>query len=187
MDFTKRTFDILASFLLLAILLIPFIIIGIISAICDGWPVFLRQERYGKSGSVFKIIKFRTMKNGAPTVASNDINEQYITKWGRFLRKTSIDELPQLINVLKGDMSIVGPRPLLLKEDKIHKLRQKNNIYSVRPGITGWAQINGRDNVSAEEKTKLDREYIDKRSLFFDLKIILHTFIPVIKQENVKQ
>ena len=187
MKFIKRTFDILVSLFMLILLIIPFIIIGIISLIRQGSPIFLKQSRYGKGGKLFKIIKFRTMKKDAPVVPSNDIAEKYITDWGRFLRKTSIDELPQLFNVLKGDMSLVGPRPLVPEEEEIHNLRKENKIYTVRPGITGWAQINGRDNVSIEEKTRLDKEYVDNQSLGFDLKIMVRSVLPVLKQDGIKQ
>ncbi len=187
MIFIKRAFDIVFSFIVLIILLIPFALIGIISLIVQGKPVFISQKRYGKDSKVFDIYKFRTMKRGAPVVASNDVDEKYITKWGKLLRKTSVDELPQLVNVLKGDMSLIGPRPLILEEDEIHKLRLENGIYSVRPGITGWAQINGRDDVEIDEKVKLDKYYVENISLGFDLKILFKSFFAVLLEKDIKK
>lgn len=187
MKFIKRTADIVLSLFALILLLPLFLIVSIISLISQGAPIFIGQERYGKGGEPFKVLKFRTMQRNAPVVASIDIKKNYITKWGAVLRKTSIDELPQLLNVLKGDMSLVGPRPLILKEQEIHELRLKEGIYSVRPGITGWAQINGRDECSNEEKTALDKEYIEKMSIGFDLKILFGTVLPVITRKDIKQ
>ena len=187
MSFIKRAFDVVFSLISLVVLIIPFVIIGIVSLIVQGKPVFISQKRYGKNGKAFDIYKFRTMKTGAPVFASNDVDEKYITKWGSLLRKTSGDELPQLVNVLKGDMSLVGPRPLILEEDEIHQLRLKNGIYSVRPGITGWAQVNGRDDVSIDEKVKLDRYYVENLSVFFDIKIIFKSFSAVLLERNIKK
>lgn len=187
MNFVKRTMDIVASLIMLILLSPLFLVVFIVSLVSQGFPIFIHQERYGKGGETFKILKFRTMRKDAPTVASNEIKDEYITHWGKVLRKTSIDELPQLINVLKGDMSIVGPRPLVKEEEEIHKRRLKEGIYSVRPGITGWAQINGRDNLSIKEKVRLDKEYVEKRSVWFDIKIIFNTFVPVLKQSDIKQ
>lgn len=187
MIFVKRAFDIVFSFILLIILIIPFALIGIISLILQGKPVFIRQKRYGKDGKVFKIYKFRTMKRGAPVMASNSVDEQYITKWGKLLRKTSVDELPQLMNVLKGDMSLIGPRPLILEEDEIHRLRLENGIYSVRPGITGWAQINGRDDVEIDEKVKLDKYYVENLSIGFDIKILFRSVSAVLTAKDIKK
>lgn len=187
MDFIKRTTDIAVSLIML-ILLSPLFLLTIIGCVfSQGCPIFIRQERYGRNGKIFKILKFRTMRKDAPTVASNEINENYITGFGKFLRKTSIDELPQLINVLIGDMSLVGPRPLVKEEKEIHQLRLKEDIYSVRPGITGWAQINGRDNLKIKEKVALDKEYVKNRSIGFDIKIIVKSFLPVLEQKDIKQ
>lgn len=187
MSFIKRAFDIVTAFIVLIILLIPFALISVVSLAVQGGPVFISQKRYGKDGKVFAIYKFRTMKKGAPVMASNDVDERYITKWGSILRKTSVDELPQLLNVLKGDMSLVGPRPLILAEDEIHKKRIKNGIYKVRPGITGWAQINGRDDVSIDEKVQLDKYYVDNISVGFDIKIIFKSFFAVLLEKDIKK
>ena len=186
MKFIKRTADILISFCALLLLSPIFLVVSLISLIKQGKPILIGQRRYGKNAKVFKVLKFRTMRNDAPTVASADIKKQYITKWGSVLRKTSIDELPQLINVLKGDMSLVGPRPLIVQEKEIHELRLKEGIYAVRPGITGLAQINGRDECTNEEKTYYDKKYIQKMSVFYDIKILFGTILPVIMRKDVK-
>lgn len=187
MGFLKRLTDILISLFSLILLSPILIVVSIISLICQGSPIFIGQERYGRNAKTFKIFKFRTMRNDAPVVASADIKKKYITKWGSVLRKTSIDELPQLFNVLKGDMSLVGPRPLIVQEEEIHELRLKEGIYKVRPGITGLAQINGRDECSNEEKTYYDKKYIEKMSVIFDIKIMLGTVLPVIMRKDIKQ
>ena len=187
MKIAKRMADIALSFFALIVFSPLLLGVSLISLVTQGLPILIGQQRYGKNGKIFKVLKFRTMKKDAPVVASAEIKKQYITKWGAILRKTSIDELPQFINVLKGDMSIVGPRPLIIQEEEIHKLRTENGIYSVRPGITGWAQINGRDECSDEEKTELDKEYIEKMSLLFDLKILFGTVLPVILRKDIKQ
>lgn len=185
MDAFKRSFDMVFSSLLLIILFLPLAVVASISLITQGRPIFLKQKRYGKNGVPFWIYKFRTMKNGVPITSSNEIDMNNITKWGAILRKTSIDELPQLLNVLKGDMSIVGPRPLIVEETDAHKIRKEMGIYSVRPGITGFAQVNGRDDLDLNEKAKLDKEYIDNRSLLFDLKIIFKSVFNVVIQKDV--
>lgn len=183
----KRLFDLISSTLLLALLLIPLTIIALISALTQGRPILLSQNRYGKDGKVIHVLKFRTMKNTAPNVASNDLDESFITKWGSILRKTSIDELPQLINIIMGDMSVVGPRPLIVEETEIHQMRTKAGIYAVRPGLTGWAQINGRDDVTIEEKVALDKYYIDHQSIWFDLMILFQSIAVVALHKGVRK
>lgn len=166
-----------------------FLIVAIIQkATSPREPVFFLQVRVGQGAQSFKIIKFRTMKDTAPrNVATGDLKspEQYITKWGRFLRATSIDELPQLINVLRGEMSLIGPRPLVYSERKIRVLRRWYGIYQVKPGITGWAQVNGRDAVNIYDKVYFDREYLQKVSFWFDLKIFLKSIRIVLRREGV--
>lgn len=183
----KRFFDVVCSLLAIVLLSPIMFIISIIILIDDGKPVLFKQDRVGLGNELFKIKKFRTMKNGTRNTATAELNESdsCITKSGKFLRKTSLDELPQLFNVLGGTMSFVGPRPLIPEEDHIRKLREKNNIYSVRPGVTGWAQINGRDSLSDEEKTKFDAEYIKKKSFLFDIKILLKTVLVVLTGKDV--
>ena len=185
----KRFFDFTVSLLMILLLLPVFILTGIIIAIDAGNPVIYKQYRVGKDNKLFYIYKFRTMKNNTRLAATKDLTEadSVITKSGRILRKTSLDELPQLFNVLKGDMSFVGPRPLIPEEKEIRQLRKEYGIYSVRPGITGWAQVNGRDKLSDEEKALFDKEYIDKQSIAFDIKIMFKTVMVVLKRENIAE
>ena len=185
----KRVLDFIISLFALIILSPLFLIVSVCILISDGSPVFFRQKRVGKNNELFEIYKFRTMKRGTENVASNDLSDANvkITKFGKILRATSIDELPQLLNILNGTMSLIGPRPLIPEETKIRELRQKYNVYSVRPGITGWAQVNGRDNVSAEKKALLDKEYVEKQSLLFDIKIFFMTIHQVLCRKDVNE
>lgn len=184
----KRIFDLTVSIFALILLSPLFLVVAIAILITDGSPVLFRQERVGKDNKIFVVYKFRTMRNGIGDIATaelSDANEK-ITKTGKFLRLTSIDELPQLFNILNGTMSLVGPRPLIPAEKEIRELREKYGVYSVRPGITGYAQINGRDNIDDETKALLDKEYVEKQSFWFDLQIIFKTFIKVIKRSDIK-
>ncbi len=185
----KRVLDFAAALIGCIILAPLFLVIALIILAVDGAPVIYTQKRIGKDMKEFTIYKFRTMKNGTRVAATNELTESHerITAFGRILRKTSIDELPQLINILKGDMSFVGPRPLITNEDRIHTLRRDAGVYTVRPGLTGWAQINGRDDVTVEEKVALDKEYVEKQSLLFDFKILLGTVTSVLKMKNVTE
>ncbi len=185
----KRLFDFTVSLVLILLLLPVFLIIGFVIAIDAGNPVIYKQYRVGKDNKLFYIYKFRTMKNNTRLAATKDLTEadSVITKSGRILRKTSLDELPQLFNVLKGDMSFVGPRPLIPEEKEIRVLRKDLGVYSVRPGITGWAQVNGRDKLTDEEKALFDKEYIDKQSIAFDIKIMFKTVMVVLKRENIAE
>ncbi len=185
----KRVLDFIISLFALIILSPLFLIVSVCILISDGSPVFFRQKRVGKNNELFEIYKFRTMKRGTENIASNDLSDANvkITKFGKILRATSIDELPQFLNILNGTMSLIGPRPLIPEETKIRELRQKYNVYSVRPGITGWAQVNGRDNVSAEKKALLDKEYVEKQSLMFDIKIFFMTIHQVLCRKDVNE
>ena len=185
----KRVLDFLISLFALIILSPLFLIVSVGVLISDGSPVFFRQKRVGKNNELFEIYKFRTMKRGTENVASNDLSDAdvKITRFGKSLRATSIDELPQLLNILNGSMSLIGPRPLIPEETRIRELREKYNVYSVRPGITGWAQVNGRDNVSAEKKALLDKEYVEKQSLMLDIKIFFMTIHQVLCRKDVNE
>ena len=185
----KRVLDFLISLFALIILSPLFLIVSVGVLISDGSPVFFRQKRVGKNNELFEIYKFRTMKRGTENVASNDLSDAdvKITRFGKILRATSIDELPQLLNILNGSMSLIGPRPLIPEETRIRELREKYNVYSVRPGIAGWAQVNGRDNVSAEKKALLDKEYVEKQSLMFDIKIFFMTIHQVLCRKDVNE
>ncbi|MBQ3499525.1 MAG: sugar transferase [Clostridia bacterium] len=184
----KRFFDIVLSFIGIVILLVPMSLIMLMVIIDDpGSPIF-SQKRVGRNGELFNVYKLRTMKKNTPKyLATKDVGDpdKYITKTGRILRKLSVDELPQLINILKGDMSIVGPRPLIPDEKEIHILREQCGVYSLRPGLTGLAQINGRDLVSAQEKVAWDEKYLNNISFKTDIKILLATVPKVFGGENV--
>jgi O-antigen biosynthesis protein WbqP len=154
----------------------------------DGFPVFFKQKRVGVNYSFFNIYKFRTMKKSTPNVATHLLENpsQYILKVGSFLRKLSLDELPNLINILKGDMVFVGPRPALYNQDDLMALRVTAGVEKLKPGLTGWAQINGRDEISLEEKVALEKEYLEKKCFSLDVKIFFMTFTSAfIKKQGV--
>ena len=154
----------------------------------DGFPVFFQQKRVGINSSFFQIYKFRTMKKGTPNVATHLLNnpEQYLLKIGSFLRKLSLDELPNLINIIKGEMVFVGPRPALYNQDDLMALRVEAGVDHLKPGITGWAQINGRDELSIEDKVAYEKEYFIKRSFLFNWQIMVKTFTNVLLGNGVK-
>lgn len=183
----KRFLDILLSLVAIIVLSPLMLVISLIIIIDDGLPVIFKQDRVGRGDQLFKIRKFRTMKNGAPNISTADFekSDEFITRSGRFLRKTSLDELPQLFNVLNGTMSFIGPRPLIPEENHIREIRRKYGVYAVRPGLTGWAQVNGRDCLSDEEKAEFDREYIERQSLAFDAKIFFRTILVVLTGKDV--
>ena len=153
----------------------------------DGYPVFFKQKRVGINYSFFKIYKFRSMKKNTPNVATHLLinPDQYLIKIGKFIRKTSLDELPNLINIIKGEMVFVGPRPALYNQDDLMALRVKAGVDKLKPGITGWAQINGRDENSIEEKVKLEQVYLFRKSFLFDVKILVKTFTNVLFSKGV--
>ena len=174
--------------LLLIIIIFPlFLIIAIIILIQDGFPVFFTQNRVGINYTFFNIYKFRSMKKNTPNVATHLLTnpEQYLLKIGKFIRKTSLDELPNLINIIKGEMVFVGPRPALYNQDDLMALRIAAGVDKLKPGITGWAQINGRDDISIEKKVQLEQEYLYKRSTLFDIEIIIKTFTNVLFSKGV--
>jgi lipopolysaccharide/colanic/teichoic acid biosynthesis glycosyltransferase len=180
----KRLFDFLISFLGLIFLVPVFILLVILIQLKLGSPVFFRQTRPGLKGKPFKMIKFRSMTNAKDAHGNLLSNADRMTSFGKFLRSTSLDELPGLINVLKGDMSLVGPRPLLMDYLPLYSDFQKRRM-EVRPGITGWTQINGRNSLSWEEKFKLDVWYVDNRSFWLDMKILFMTFKKVLIREGI--
>lgn len=180
----KRLFDIILFIIIFPLAIFFIFIISILVYLNIGFPIFYIQTRVGKNNKLFKLIKFRTMKNFAQ---KNDkiINEnQRLTRLTKFLRSTSLDEIPELWNVIKGDMSFVGPRPLLEEYIPLYNNEQKRR-HNVKPGITGWAQINGRNEISWQEKFKFDIWYIDNYSFLLDLKILWKTIIKVIKREGI--
>jgi O-antigen biosynthesis protein WbqP len=174
--------------ILLILLLSPiFIILMLTILIEDGFPVFFTQKRIGINYSFFKIYKFRSMKKNTPNVATHLLNnpDQYLLRIGKFIRKTSLDELPNLINIIKDEMVFVGPRPALYNQDDLMTLRVATGVDKIKPGITGWAQINGRDDISIEKKVQLEQEYMNKRSTLFDIEIIIKTFTNVLFSKGV--
>lgn len=180
----KRIFDIIASLVALILLSPIFIIIGILVAVFMGSPVVFCQTRPGKNCKPFKLYKFRTMTNGKDINGNLLPNEERHTKFGRWLRSTSLDELPGLINVLKGEMSIVGPRPLKMEYIPLYKNEQIKR-HDVKPGITGWAQINGRNAITFTDRFKMDVWYVKNQSFLLDMKILVLSVIKVAKRENI--
>ena len=186
----KRFFDIILSLVAIIVFSWLLIIIAIAIVVEDKGNILFKQKRIGKNKKEFYIYKFRTMKVSTPKDVPThllDNPESYITKIGGFLRKTSLDELPQLFNILKGDMSIVGPRPALWNQFDLIDLRDKNGSNSVRPGLTGWAQVNGRDELPIDVKAGFDGEYIKKMSIVLDIKIILMTVVSVFTSKGVRE
>ena len=177
----------IAALFLLIILSPIFIIVGLLILIEDGFPVFFKQKRVGVNYSFFYIYKFRTMKKDTPNVATHLLTnpEQYLLKIGALLRKLSLDELPNLINIIKGEMVFVGPRPALYNQDDLMALRVAAGVDKLIPGITGWAQVNGRDELSLEQKVALEKEYVAKKSLLIDFQILIKTFTNVLGSKGV--
>lgn len=175
------------AFLMLILLSPLFLVISILIKLESKGPIFFKQERVGKDNINFNIYKFRSMRTDTPDVATHLLSDPdiFITRIGKFIRKTSIDELPQLINVIKGEMLFVGPRPALYNQYDLIELRTDCRVDSLYPGITGWAQINGRDEVDIEEKVELDEFYLKNKNILFDIKIVMLTIIKVFKSEGI--
>jgi O-antigen biosynthesis protein WbqP len=184
----KRIFDLSLVIISGITLIIPIFLIAIAVKITSGGPVLYWSDRVGRSNKIFKMPKFRSMLTDTPDVASHLMQEtdDWLTPIGKILRKSSLDELPQIWSVLNGEMSFVGPRPALYNQADLIALREEAGIDKLLPGITGWAQINGRDELNIEEKVLFDKEYLYKKSIFLDLKIILLTFIRIIKSDGIK-
>lgn len=183
----KRLFDLVLALFASIILFVPFIIVALMVRLTSKGPVLYWSQRVGKNNTLFSMPKFRSMWVDTPAVATHLLGnpEALLTPIGSFLRKSSLDELPQLWNILKGDMSFVGPRPALFNQDDLIAQRTEAGIHLLIPGLTGWAQINGRDELPIPQKVALDAEYLRRRSFLFDIKIIILTFIKVIKKEGV--
>ena len=183
----KRIFDLIFGILVLVVLLIPILLIYVTIILTSKGPGLYWSDRIGKNNIIFKMPKFRTMLVNTPPIATHllDNPDYYLTPVGGFLRATSFDEFPQLFSVLKGDMSFVGPRPALFNQEDLITLRTEKGVDQLMPGITGWAQINGRDELSIADKVALDVEYMNRKSFLFDLKILLITFMKVIKKDGV--
>ena len=184
----KRIIDFVLAFIALVLLSPLFLVLALWIKMDSKGPVFFKQKRIGINRSFFQIYKFRTMLSETPSDMPThllDNPDAFITRSGRFLRKTSLDELPQLINILKGEMAFIGPRPALWNQDDLADERDKYNANDVLPGLTGWAQINGRDELPIKDKAQLDGEYIRNMSFWFDLKCFFGTFIRVFKSDGV--
>jgi len=177
----------LFALILLLILSPLFLLVAISIFVEDGMPLFFTQKRVGINYSFFNIYKFRSMKKDTPNVATHLLEnpEQYLLKIGGLLRNLSLDELPNLINIMKGQMVFVGPRPALYNQDDLMALRVAAGVDQLKPGITGWAQINGRDEISIHEKVKLEQEYLKKKSVLFDIEILIKTFTNVLMSKGV--
>jgi len=184
----KRIVDFTLSSIAIILFAVPMIIVAICIKLDSKGPILFKQKRVGLNGDLFEIYKFRSMYTETPNVSTEALGDPsvYITKVGKFIRKTSLDELPQLFNILKGDMAVVGPRPALYNQYDLIAMREKVNVNTVRPGLTGYAQVMGRDFISDEEKVGYDQYYVENMSIRFDLRIIWKTFFNVIKLEGVK-
>jgi O-antigen biosynthesis protein WbqP len=180
-------FNRLFALVILIVLSPIFLFIAIAILIEDGYPFFFNQKRVGIHYSFFNIYKFRSMKKNTPNVATHLLTnpDQYLLKIGKFIRKTSLDELPNIINIIKGEMVFVGPRPALYNQDDLMALRVAAGVDKLKPGITGWAQINGRDDISIERKVELEQEYLQKKSFLFDVEILIKTFTNVFFSKGV--
>ena len=183
----KRLFDFLISAILIILLAIPMVLVAIAVRLTSKGPILYWSNRIGKCNVTFKMPKFRTMRVDTPAMATHLMTdpEQFLSPIGKLLRKYSIDEFPQLFSILKGDMSFVGPRPALFNQDDLIALRSEKEVDQLLPGLTGWAQVNGRDDLSIPEKVLLDVEYMHKKSFWFDLKILWMTLLKVKNSQGI--
>jgi O-antigen biosynthesis protein WbqP len=183
----KRLFDLIVGVCAGVVLLLPLVLVALAVRLTSKGPALYWSDRVGRNNTIFKMPKFRSMRVGTPAVATHLLSnpDAYLTPIGSFLRKSSLDELPQLWSILVGDMSFVGPRPALFNQHDLVELRTKAGVHQLVPGLTGWAQINGRDELPIPEKVALDVEYLHRKSLFFDIKIIILTAWKVVKRDNV--
>jgi len=183
----KRLFDFFMGVILFLLLLLPILIIAFLVRVTSKGPILYWSDRVGRDNAIFRMPKFRSMCIDTPIVATHLMidAETFLSPIGGFLRRYSLDELPQLFSILKGDMSFVGPRPALFNQEDLIVLRKKNGVDKLLPGVTGWAQVNGRDNLSISEKVDLDLEYLNNQSFWLDSKIVWMTLLNVIKRENI--
>jgi O-antigen biosynthesis protein WbqP len=184
----KRLFDLCLALCASLFLLLPILAVALMVRLTSIGPVLYWSDRIGRHNDIFKMPKFRTMRIDTPAIATHLLTnpQQFLTPVGSFLRKSSLDELPQLWSIIKGDMSFVGPRPALFNQDDLVALRTQYGIDNLVPGLTGWAQINGRDELPIPDKVKLDVEYMHKQSFWFDLKIIFLTFLKVLRRDGIQ-
>ena len=183
----KRIFDLILAAILIIVLSVPMLIIIFAIRLTSKGPALYWSERVGLDNSIYKMPKFRTMRIDTPQIATHLMSnpEKFLSPIGVFLRQTSLDELPQLFSILKGDMSFVGPRPALYNQDDLIYMRTEKGMDSLVPGLTGWAQVNGRDELPIPEKVALDVEYMEKQSFWFDMKILWMTFLKVVRRAGV--
>ena len=184
----KRLFDLCLILMALFFLILPFLLVAVAVRLTSIGPVLYWSDRVGQSNKLFRMPKFRTMQVNTPAVATHLLPKpkQFLTPVGSFLRKSSLDEIPQLWSVFKGDMAIVGPRPALFNQHDLIKLRTEKGVHLLKPGITGWAQVNGRDELPIPDKVELDMDYMHKQSLLFDLKIIALTVVKVLCRDGIQ-
>jgi len=185
--FMKRAIDLFLGLSAMLIFAIPFCILAVIVKCTSKGPVLYWSDRVGRDNKLFSMPKLRTMLVDTPVVATHLLTnpDQFLSPVGGFLRKSSLDEIPQLWSIVRGDMSVVGPRPALFNQDNLIEMRTKVGVHTVRPGLTGWAQINGRDELPLVEKVKLDVDYLQRQSLAFDMKVIFLTFLKVIRRDGI--
>lgn len=183
----KRLFDVFLGFSAAAVLALPIIVVAILVRLTSKGPALHWSDRVGRGNEIFRMPKFRSMRVGTPAVATHLLQDPkvYLTPIGSFLRKSSLDELPQLWSILMGDMSFVGPRPALFNQDDLISLRTEYGVHELVPGLTGWAQVNGRDELPIPEKVKLDVVYLKRQSLWFDIRILWLTFVKVLRRDGV--
>jgi O-antigen biosynthesis protein WbqP len=183
----KRLFDLVLALIATGMLLVPIVIVAMLVKLTSKGPALYWSDRVGKDNQIFKMPKFRSMKVDTPAVATHLLKDpkSVLTPIGDFLRKSSLDELPQILSILKGDMSFVGPRPALFNQDDLIALRTEKGVQYLVPGLTGWAQINGRDELPIPQKVALDVDYLQRQSLWFDIKIIWFTFVKVVKKDGI--
>ena len=183
----KRVFDFFLGCLAAVILFVPVLVVAVAVCVTSKGPALYWSDRIGRNNAIFRMPKFRSMRIDTPAVATHLLSnpDQWLTPIGSFLRRTSLDELPQLWSILKGDMSFVGPRPALFNQDDLIKLRTEKGVHEVLPGLTGWAQVNGRDEIPIPQKVQLDAEYLHRQSILFDLKILWMTALMVFNRDGV--
>ncbi|MDI6746156.1 MAG: sugar transferase [Rhodocyclaceae bacterium] len=183
----KRLFDLTLGLCGAVVLALPILLVAILVKLTSAGPVLYWSDRVGKGNTLFRMPKFRSMRVGTPALATHLLADPgaYLTPIGSFLRKSSLDELPQLWSILKGDMSFVGPRPALFNQDDLIALRTQCGVHELTPGLTGWAQVNGRDELPIPEKVRLDAEYMQRESFGFDLRILWMTFVKVVRRDGV--
>jgi len=183
----KRLFDLVLGLTAAALLLVPIVIVALLVRLTSPGPALYWSDRVGRYNNIFKMPKFRSMRVGTPAVATHLLAnpKAHLTPIGSFLRKSSLDELPQLWSILVGDMSFVGPRPALFNQHDLIELRTQKNVHALVPGLTGWAQVNGRDELPIPQKVALDAEYLQRQGFWFDVKILWLTFLKVVQRDGV--